>query len=149
MKIVTNKNTITVKWPKPAKRLKVKKKLNRVKKTSIKKLKKELMELVKAYVKKRDNYTCQKCEKKIEGSNCQASHVFPVSSGNRLAFDPMNIKVLCCHCHLNWWHKNPTQSGVWFRRKFPERYKYLDERKHEIVKWKEIDYRIQIDNFKK
>lgn len=117
------------------------------KKQSILKLKKKLMELVKAYVKERDNYTCQKCGKQVEGSNCQASHVIPVSHGKRLAFDPLNMKVLCYHDHLNWWHKNPLEAAKWFQKKFPRRYAYLEAHKNEVVKWKAFDYEEKIRTF--
>ena len=81
---------------------------------TISKLKKDLMKLVKASIKKRDNYTCQRCGKQVEGSNCQASHIIPVSAGNALAFDEENIIVLCYHDHLNFWHKNPLLASEWF-----------------------------------
>jgi 5-methylcytosine-specific restriction endonuclease McrA len=111
-------------------------------------LKKKLSKLVKDYVKKRDNYTCQKCDKKVSGTNCHASHVIPVSSGNVLAFDPLNMKVLCYHHHINWWHKNPIESGEWFKKKFPERWEYLNKKKNEEVHWKEFDYLEMIKKFK-
>jgi 5-methylcytosine-specific restriction endonuclease McrA len=85
--------------------------------------------LVKTAVKIRDNYTCQKCGQKVEGSNCQASHVIPVSAGNKLRWDPLNLKVLCYHDHLNWWHKNPLEAAEWFKQKFPDRWEYLQANK--------------------
>jgi 5-methylcytosine-specific restriction endonuclease McrA len=106
----------------------------------VSKLKKRLMELMKAHVKRRDSYTCQKCGREVEGSNCHVSHVIPVSAGNALAFDPMNMKVLCYHCHLNWWHKNPVESGEWFRTKFSGRWEYLEEHRNDEVHWKAKDY---------
>jgi len=96
------------------------------KKPSITKLKKKLEDLVKLYCKVRDNWICQKCGKWVEGSDAHGSHVIPVSQGNQFRFDPENIKTLCYHCHLNWWHKAPLESGQWFREKFPERSKYLE-----------------------
>ena len=92
------------------------------------KIKCECMGLVKRIVSIRDNDTCQKCDERVYGSNRHRSHVIPVSAGNKLAFDPMNIKILCFH-HHQWWHLNPTESGNWFRTKFPERQKYLDDNK--------------------
>ena len=89
-------------------------------------LKKKLEKLVKQYIKERDGYICQKCDKKVEGVNCQASHVFPVGSCAKLQFEPLNMKVLCYHCHLNWWHKNPLEASEWFKAKFPERYAILE-----------------------
>ncbi len=100
----------------------------RKKKTERQKLKKKLEGLVKKFVKIRDNYTCQYSGEKVEGTNCHASHVIPVSRDGRLAFDPLNMKVLSYHNHINGWHKHPTEFGVWFREKFPDRMKYLEEK---------------------
>lgn len=102
--------------------IKSKKKSNRAK------LKKTLELLVKDFVKRRDNYTCQHCLKVVTGVNCHASHVIPVSRSGNMQFDPLNMKVLCYHCHINWWHKHPVESGQWFRDTFPERWEYLEKR---------------------
>jgi 5-methylcytosine-specific restriction endonuclease McrA len=109
-------------------------------KPKISKLKKQLLELIKAHVRRRDDYTCQWCGKEVKGSDCQVSHVIPVSHGNALAFDPMNMKVLCTHCHLNKWHKDPVAAGLWFENKFPERWLYLADHRQDIVRWREKDY---------
>ena len=90
---------------------------------------------VKVYVKTRDGYTCQWCGKFLEGSNAHASHVIPVSAGNQFRYDPLNLKCLCYHCHLNLWHKNPVEAGEWFKEKFPERHKYLFSKPRETVKF--------------
>ena len=91
----------------------------------------KLDKLVKTIVKERDNYTCQRCGEKLKDSNCHGSHVIPVSAGLRWAYDPENIIVLCFRHHINWWHKNPTESGQWFKDKFPERWKYIESKKEE------------------
>lgn len=100
-----------------------------------KKLKKQNEELAKEIVKRRDNYTCQRCGKKVSWSDCHASHVIPVSRDGRLAYDPMNMKVLCYHDHLNWRHKHPIEAGRWFTDTFPERWKYLESQYAEGVRW--------------
>lgn len=100
------------------------------KKTERRKLKDKLEKLVKEFVKKRDRNTCQYCGKVVTGSNCHASHVIPVSRDGRLAFDDLNLKVLCYHDHINGWHKHPIEFGNWFQNKFPERWEYL-EAKHQ------------------
>lgn len=123
-------------------------KLTKPKKVSVSKLKKKLLELVKKYVKDRDENICQYCHKTVFGSNCHVSHVIPVSHGNRLAFDPMNMKVLCYHHHLNWWHKNPIESGEWFKETFPKRHAYLEKHKQEKVNWKAHDYERMIEEWK-
>lgn len=117
-------------------------------KKKISKLKENLSDLVKAHVKRRDNYTCQRCGKHTEGSDCHASHVIPVSRGNALAFEPLNMKILCFHCHINWWHKEPTASGDWFKKKFPERWKYLKEHRNDKVHWKRHHYEEMIEEVK-
>ena len=122
-----------------------KKKKPKSKGKQVTKLKKELMALVKALIKIRDDFTCQKCGAKVSGSNCHASHVIPVSAGNALAFDPINLKTLCLHCHMNWWHKNPLEASAWFEKKFPERAKYLNAHKGDVVHWKAEDYQRMID----
>ena len=102
---------------------------------SIAKQKKKTETAVKKYVKARDNYICQRCLKKIKGSNAHASHVIPVSAGNQYRFDPLNLKCLCYHDHMNWWHKNPIEAALWFIKKFPDRYKYLFGKPKEKVKF--------------
>ena len=97
-----------------------------MKKSKKRLLKDRLDKLVKDFVKARDNKTCQRCKKVVEGSDCHGSHVIPVSRDGRLAFDDLNIKVLCMHCHLHWWHKHPVEAGDWFKSTFPERWEYLE-----------------------
>ena len=97
------------------------------------KLKLKCDKLAKEIVKLRDDYTCQHCGMRVEGGNCQASHVIPVSYGHRFAYDTRNMKVLCMHCHLHWWHKNPIEAAEWYKKKFPANYKYLEKRKKETI----------------
>lgn len=121
----------------------------KIKHRKLKNIKKDLMDLVKAYIKKRDNYTCQHCGKQgLEKHDCQASHVHPDGGGERLSYDPLNMKVLCFRCHT-WWHENPTESGEWFKVKFPDRWYYIQQHKNDIVHWKEFDYIQMIENWKR
>ena len=120
-------------------------------KTKKRKLKDKLERLVKDEVKFRDNYTCQYCNKKVEGSNCHASHIIPVSRDGRLAFDPNNMIVLCYHHHINWWHKHPIEAAEWFNSKFGDLYaalliKYNDNEKGGPIK--ESWYEEQIERYK-
>jgi len=116
----------------------------RKKKSERKKIKDRLEKLVKTIVKIRDNYTCQMCGKRVEGVNCHGSHVIPVSADGRLAFDPENLKVLCYHCHLQVWHLNVVDSGLWFEKTFPERWeslkaKHLANKQFNTIKMWEYD----------
>lgn len=95
---------------------------------------KKLDKLVKEYVRSRDKNTCQHCGKHVSGSNAHVSHVIPRSRGNYLKWDDKNIKLLCFHCHIHWWHKNPVESGMWFMQKFPERWEYLQRNSHKTLK---------------
>jgi prephenate dehydrogenase len=52
------------------------------------------------------------------------------------------MKVLCYHCHLNYWHKHPMAAAEWFAAKYPERWAYLKEeqgiRKFTIAELEEL-----------
>lgn len=102
--------------------------------TKRKRLIKRLDQAAMAYIRERDKWTCQWCGKRVDGSNAHCSHVIPRSRGNALRWDPMNLKLLCFHCHINKWHKDPNEASRWFRFKFPERYDYLELNRHELVK---------------
>lgn len=102
----------------------------RRKKTPHRKLKDKCEKLAKAIAKRRDCNVCQKSGEYVEGSNCHASHVIPVSADGRLALDTQNMIVLSYHWHINWWHKHPTASGEWFKDTFPRLLKLL-KKKHD------------------
>ncbi len=104
------------------------------KKSPLQKQKIKTETAAKKFVKARDGYICQKCGKYLEGSNAHASHVIPVSAGNQFKYDELNMKCLCYHDHINWWHKNPVEAGEWFKEKFPERHKYLFGQSRQTVK---------------
>ena len=91
------------------------------------KLKIKAITLAKLRAKERDGYICQKCDKEVSGRNCHGSHVIPVSQDGRLACDILNIKAMCTHCHMFWWHKDPLAAQPWFKSKFPDRWKYLQK----------------------
>lgn len=106
------------------------KEIKKVRKPSRKSIRTKLDKLVKEFVKKRDNYTCQHCGKHLEKNDCHGSHVIPVSAGLGWAYDPMNIITMCFHCHINWWHKNPVEAGDWFKETFPDTWKHLEEKRN-------------------
>jgi hypothetical protein len=116
-------------------------------KTDRKKLIDILDELSKSVVRKRDGNTCQHCKKFVEGSNRHVSHVIPVSQGNKLRWDPLNMKVLCYHCHINWWHKNPMRASEWFQMTFPDRWEYLQQEEG-IVKLTISDLEAKVSELK-
>jgi len=100
-----------------------------------KKLKKQCLLLAKQIVYKRDKNICQHCKELVSWSNRHASHVIPVSRWWRLALEPLNMKVLCYHCHLNWRHKHPIESGERYTTTFPERWKRLKQKYIDTPMW--------------
>lgn len=107
----------------------------RRKKSKRKRLKEQLDKLFRDAIKKRDNYTCQWCGKKVDKYNAHCSHVIPVSQGDFLRWNMNNAKVLCFHCHINKWHKDPTLAGKWFEDTFPKRHMYLQQHRHKTAKF--------------
>jgi len=106
-------------------------------KSSRKGLKLKLDKAVIEIIRERDKWTCQHCGKPVEKSNAHVSHVIPRSHGDALRWDLTNLKLLCFHCHINWWHKNPLEAYEWFKSKFPKRYDYLMKKKEEVIKFNE------------
>tara|TARA_R100000479_G_scaffold104925_1_gene52424 strand:- start:1028 stop:1507 length:480 start_codon:yes stop_codon:yes gene_type:complete len=100
---------------------------------------KKLDTIAKTFAKERDKYKCQHSNVKVSGSNAHGSHVIPVSAGLILRWDLDNIKCLCHHSHINWWHKNPLESAEWFEKKFPDRWKYLIETKKKTIHISTVD----------
>lgn len=117
------------------------------KKSDKQKLKEQLWELCKTYVRLRDENTCQRCLKEVHGSNAHTSHVIPKSHGNILKFDDQNLKLLCGFCHLRWWHKNPLDAAEWFKSEFPGRWKYIQKQKNKILKLSIYDLNELIDEY--
>ena len=112
---------------------------------SRKTLKRNLDEYTALVVKERDGYICQKCGKKCSGQGAHWSHIY-----SRQRFSMrwllLNAICLCAGCH-RWWHDNPTESGVWFKDKWPYRDEHLQQerrrpprtiRTSELVKWLEL-----------
>lgn len=95
-------------------------------KTPLQKMHEKCWAMAKKVVAVRDHYQCQHCFKRAEGANGHTSHVLPKSVGNGIRYDLLNLKLLCYHCHLNFWHKNPVEAGEWFRKTFPDRWEYLE-----------------------
>lgn len=93
---------------------------------------KRLDDLTREKVFERDNYQCVRCQRGRPNFVIHPSHVIG-RQNKRLRWDLNNVKTLCFICH-RWWHDNPTESGEWFKKKYPKRYKYLEEHKMEIQK---------------
>ncbi len=95
-------------------------------KTPLQKMHDKCWAMAKKVIALRDHGQCQHCFKRAESNNGHTSHVLPKSVGNGVRYDLLNLKLLCYHCHINWWHKNPFESGKWFRDTFPERLEHIE-----------------------
>lgn len=62
---------------------------------------------------KRDNYTCQQCNKR--GTFLQVDHIKPWSKYKNLRFDINNCRTLCIECHyqLTYGKPMPKKVKVW------------------------------------
>jgi len=95
-------------------------------KSKRKKLTEKLDDICREVIRLRDDNQCQKCGKTIKGSNSHPCHVVAKGNGASIRrFDLLNIFLGCMNCH-RWWHDQPTESGLWFAKKFPARDAYLE-----------------------
>jgi len=119
-----------------------------IKKTKkIKKPYRRCIELAKKIAKARDGYKSVKSGR----SDCQmhGSHILGVGAHPRMAVYPLNIKTLTAQEHL-WWHSAPTESGEWFKNKFPEWIKELEKLRFEVEgDLKKTNYEIKLEELKK
>ncbi len=118
-------------------------------KTPLQKLHDKCWAMARKVIYLRDCGQCQRCYKHVEGANAHTSHVLPKSTHGAIKYNLKNLKLLCYHCHINWWHKNPTGSGKWFREIFPDRMRLLDEmprrRSYRVSDLQEILEELQIE----
>ena len=96
-------------------------------KTPLQKLHLKCWAMARKVIYLRDRGQCQRCYKPVKGANAHTSHVLPKSTHGALKYNLKNLKLLCYHCHINWWHKNPTESGKWFKEMYPYRMAYIEK----------------------
>ena len=96
-------------------------------KTPLQRMHDKCWAMAKKVIYLRDHGQCQRCFKPVKGANAHTSHVLPKSTHGAIKYDPLNLKLLCYHCHINWWHKNPIESGKWFKEIFPDRMAYVEK----------------------
>lgn len=114
------------------------------KKTPRQKLVAKLDNIVKQIVRLRDNGCCQYCGKPASGQNAHTAHVYAKKT-HRLRWDLLNLLLLCFHCHIEKFHRNPfeIQEG-WFRQKYPARYEYLQRIHDKIVRYTNSDLELKL-----
>lgn len=97
--------------------------------TPRKKIKKKLKDITRELIRLEFKNRCAKCGNLVGGVNSQKSHVKSVGAYPHLEFDLKNMILLCYRDHIMWWHHEPTEAGLWFKKTFPKRYRYLEKAK--------------------
>lgn len=113
-------------------------------------MKRELWDLLRIYVRKRDGDACFSCGATgLEGRNWQLGHLFNAGMSNILRFHPLNLhpQDMRCNIHLG-------GNGAAYASRFIEVYGvdqllYLDSIKREEMRWREPDIRELIEALKK
>lgn len=97
--------------------------MNSSKKFTRTKLKKQLWKVVSSKIKERDHQTCWHCGKRMDNpSALHCSHILPKGEYPNYEYSSWNLKTLCMHCHLHWWHKNPIAASLWLQKEHLEVY---------------------------
>ena len=84
----------------------------KMRKKSKKTEERELDEIWKMKVKRRDKYKCQICNKKVSGKNCHAHHIIPRQIKG-MRWDINNGITLCYNHHKRGVY-SPHQNVLWF-----------------------------------
>lgn len=106
-----------------------------MKKKSNKLIRREKDKEWKNKIKERDNYICQRCNKKLVGINCQAAHIIP-KSFHEYRWEILNGITLCWSCHEVGkfsCHKNPIYFSMWLKKNKPSHYRWALKRIKEIT----------------
>ena len=74
--------------------------------------------LFRQYIRKRDNFTCQRCQREYPdgGRGLHVSHYWGRARENT-RFDPENCIALCYGCHMIWGHGDGRGDYVSFMKK--------------------------------
>ena len=100
-----------------------------------KQLEKKLTEIWQRKVKERDFMICQECGIQCGEIAAHAHHVLHKSRYKIFEWDIINGITLCykCHCKIHIGHME-AEFLMHFSDKFPDRWKYLHDNRHNIFK---------------
>lgn len=112
------------------------------------KQKKKAVKLAKDIVKKRNDYTCERCGRsKAQGWQLHGAHVIPVGY-DMTAADPENLLCLCAKCHSlgrDSAHDNPVEFSRWYNEKYPDKFEELRKKAYEYsqnpfpkIQWEDV-----------
>ena len=82
----------------------------------------EIDTLFRAYILRNRPQVCQWCNRPAEGRNLHVAHVLPKGSHPKLRWCEENVLLLCYHCHLHRWHKDPLKAHEFMVRIRGENY---------------------------
>lgn len=124
---------------KPTKLNKAKKKVKKARLPSISKLKKQLWEVIKVYVRERDQSICWTSGVKVEGSNRHVGHGIPSSvGGGLLRWHPLNLHVQSYVENIH----HSGNGGVYYRNCVA---KYGQDKMDKVYELK--NHTVQIDRY--
>mgnify|MGYP003404853849 CR=1 FL=1 len=116
-----------------------KKKAKKAKLPSISKLKKQLWEVIKVYIRERDQSICWTSGVKVEGSNRHVGHGIPSSvGGGLLRWHPLNLHVQSYVENIH----HSGNGGVYYRNCVA---KYGQEKMDKVYELK--NHTVQIDRY--
>jgi len=103
--------------------------MRKIRKISKKGLLKKQDKVWREAVVKRDNYSCQVCNKKLKGINCQAHHILPRQFID-YRWDINNGITLCYYHHKVGKfspHLNPMWFDYWLYKYNPDTWLYINK----------------------
>ena len=87
-----------------------------MKKTSSRgKLIKQIDALFRAIILLERPHKCEWCKRENEPGKLQISHILPKGSHPKIRHYKPNVLLLCYHCHLGLWHKDPIKAWEFIR----------------------------------
>lgn len=112
----------------------------RQRKSRLAALKRELWDLLSAYVKERDGNVCFSCGAAgLEGKNWHAGHLFNAGSASRIRYDPLNVHSQCFRCNISL-RSNAAPFAARFLKVYGlAQFERLDQRSRIIHQWRAPD----------
>lgn len=117
-------------------------------------LRKKCVTLAKQIARQSVNYKCEYCGQGEPLKRTHGSHIFGEGTNPNMSADIDNILCLCATHHIGgyWknsneisWHESPAEMMEWFMEKYPDRYRFLKERKNTYQK---IDWKKKLEELK-
>lgn len=110
--------------------------------------KKKLWHVFTAYIKRRDNYTCVTCGRKVEGANAQGGHYIAKGAcGLDYYFSEKNVHCQCGNCNLRLEGNRPAYREYILRTYGSGILTDLEQNYHRPNKWTPADFETKIAHY--